>query len=347
MNTTKKYGTTLFFTGIALMGLASCNHKENTPTGNPVKVKVETVTSAKIVNGHEYVGVIEEEESAALAFMLAGTVTGINMQEGQAVSKGQTIATLDMQSAEATKQAAAATLRQAQDAYNRLKQLHDAGSLPDIKLVEVESKLTQAKSSYELARKNVEDCTLRTPFTGIIGKKLTTVGATVVPGQPVATLLKTERVKVKISVPEREIANIRTNDASSITVAALGRKNFTGGHIEKGIVGNALTHTYDVRITLSNNSGELLPGMVCNVTLSSNNAVENITVPITAVRRIAGEHFVWKCTGDRAALQPVRIGSTIGNRIEITDGLKPGEQVIIEGYQKVGEGTKITINENK
>lgn len=343
----KKYGTALFFTGFTLMGLAGCNHKENTPAGNPVKVKVETVTPAKIGNGHEYVGVVEEEESAALAFILAGTVTGINMQEGQTVSKGQTLATLDMQSAEAAKQAAEAALRQAQDAHIRLKQLHDAGSLPDIKFVEVESKLTQAKSSFELARKNVEDCTLRAPFTGIVGKKLTTVGTTVVPGQPVAMLLKTERVKVKISVPEQEIANIRTSDATSITIAALGGRVFTGGHIEKGIVGNTLTHTYDVRITLSNNAGELLPGMVCNVTLCGNNVVENITVPITAVRRMAGEHFVWKCIGDRAALQPVRIGSTIGNRIEITDGLKPGEQVIIEGYQKVGEGTKITTYENK
>lgn len=343
----KKYVAALLFTGFTLMVLAGCSHKKNTPAGNPVKVKVETVTPSEIGNRHEYVGVVEEEESAALAFMLAGTVTGINMQEGQAVSKGQIIATLDMQSAEATKQAAEAALRQAQDAYSRLKQLHDAGSLPDIKLVEVESKLTQAKSSFELARKNVEDCTLRAPFAGIVGKKLTTVGATVAPGQPVATLLKTERVKVKLSVPEQEIANIRTTDVTSITVAALGGRIFTGGHIEKGIVGNPLTHTYDVRITLNNNSGELLPGMVCNVALCSNNAVEIVTVPITAVRRMASGHFVWKCTGDRAVLHSVRIGSTIGNRIEITDGLKQGEQVIIEGYQKVGEGTKITTYEDK
>lgn len=82
------------------------------------------------------------------------------------------------------------------------------------------------------------------------------------------TLLRIGMVKVRFPVPEQEIARLGTDSRLRITVAALGDRAFPAGKIEKGAVANPATHTYDVRATLSNADGELLPGMVCRVVAS-------------------------------------------------------------------------------
>ena len=95
------------------------------------------------------------------------------------------------------------------------------------------------------------------------------------------TLLRIGMVKVRFPVPEQEIARLGTDSRLRITVAALGDRAFPAGKIEKGAVANPATHTYDVRATLSNADGELLPGMVCRVEASPAGAAEEIALPAT------------------------------------------------------------------
>ena len=90
---------------------------------------------------------------------------------GDRVAKGQLIATVDPFSMQSSYDAAKASLAQAEDAYRRMKELYDKGSLPEIKWVEVQSKLQQAKSMEEVARKNLDDCKLYAPFSGIISER--------------------------------------------------------------------------------------------------------------------------------------------------------------------------------
>lgn len=90
---------------------------------------------------------------------------------GQQVNAGQLIATLDPTSMQNSYQAAQAVLEQAEDAYRRMKELHDKGSLPDMKWVEVQSKLEQARSMEQIAKRKLDDCRLYAPFSGIIAEK--------------------------------------------------------------------------------------------------------------------------------------------------------------------------------
>lgn len=100
---------------------------------------------------------------------------------GDRVAKGQLIATVDPFSMQSSYDAAKASLAQAEDAYRRMKELYDKGSLPEIKWVEVQSKLQQAKSMEEVARKNLDDCKLYAPFSGIISEKMAEVGQNIMP----------------------------------------------------------------------------------------------------------------------------------------------------------------------
>lgn len=324
--------------------LTSCGSKEK-PQNDPIKVTTTTVTASTTVGDQSYVGVVEEESSAAVSFTSSGTLTRMCVSEGQHVSKGQLIAEIDKTQAQSLLNAAQATMKQAQDALDRMKQLHDSNSLPDMKWVEVQSKVDQAQASVDVAKKNLADCSVYAPISGVIGAGVKHIGETVLPSLSVCTILSINNVKVKVSIPEKEIASIQTSTPSNITIEAVG-KTLQGGKIEKGVEADALSRTYDIKINLSNPGQEILPGMVCTVNLSTGKATaepaEAIVVPVRCVQESAdGKHFVWLAKNGQSHRQDVTLGETSGNDIVIASGLKKGDEIITEGYQKVSEGTQI------
>ena len=172
-------------------------------------------------------------------------------------------------------------------------------------------------------------------------------------------------VKVRFPVPEQEIARLGTDSRLRITVAALGDRAFPAGKIEKGAVANPATHTYDVRATLSNADGELLPGMVCRVVASPAGAAEEIVLPIRAVQQAGGDlaalgqlhdkfvweiavqqagdgsRFVWKVSGDSVVRTAVATGRLVNNAVTITAGIQAGDRIVTDGMQKIGQGSKV------
>jgi RND family efflux transporter MFP subunit len=234
-------------------------------------------------------------------------------------------------------------MTQANDALERYKMLHDNGSLPEVQWVEIQSKVAQAKSQLEVAKKNLADCRLVAPVSGIVGKRLVGTGETAMPSQAVVSILDISTVKVKVSIPEAEISGIGANTSSIIKVEAVNG-SFKGARIEKGVQADALTHTYDIRIHVANGERKLLPGMVASVQFGNlEKPTKELSLPVTAVQRKAdGSLFVWTVANDSTAHRAtVRTGETMGNRIVITDGITEGGRIVTEGYQKLSENTKV------
>ena len=293
------------------------------------EIPVEIVKVAKTVpaDTRNYVGTVEEVVSSSISFQVMGNVERVLVGEGQKVREGQLLAVLDKATLENAYNASAASLRQAEDAYARMRTLHENKSLPDMKWVEVESKLEQARSMERISRKNLEDRNLYAPFGGVIGKRMVEAGENVQPGQPVFSLLRIETVNVKIAVPENEVATLG-DQAAMIKVAALGGQCFEGKVTEKGIVANPISHTYEAKIRLENPSGE--------------ESVPAIALPNNAVL-IAndGGRFVWKIVDGEAKATPVRTGDLTEQGLFILEGLNEGDIVVIGGYQKISEGMRV------
>ena len=326
----------------ALLLAAGCSSPKKNRTVDPLRVETIVAAPSADVGAAVYVGAIEEESSAALSFPVAGTVARTFADEGRRVGKGHLLAELDPTSARRTFEAAEAALNQAKDACARLKQLYDAESLPEIKWVEAQTRLRQAEAAFGIAKKNLEVCSLYAPFSGVVGQRRISAGETALPGVPVLTLLEVGRVKVRFSVPEQEIARLGADSRIGVGVAALGDRVFPAGKIEKGAVANPAAHTYDVRATLDNAAGELLPGMVCRVTVSPAESAEEIAVPLRAVQQAGdGSRFVWTVRGDSAVRTAVTTGRLVNNGIVLTGGVAAGDRIVVDGMQKIGEGSKV------
>ena len=350
----------------------SCSNKKEPNVKVPTRVKTLVVSPGMVDNAQTYVGIVEEREATAVSFTGMGVVKRMLVNEGQTVSKGQLIAEMDDTQARNVLSGAEAQMTQANDALARYKMLHDNGSLPEVQWVEIQSKVAQAKSQLEVAKKNLADCRLIAPVSGIIGKKLIGTGETALPSQAVVSILDISTVKVKVAVPEAEIGGINVTTPTSISVEAING-SYQGGRIEKGVQADALTHTYDIRINVANGNRKLLPGMVASVRFISDGsqAIGSKMIPVTAVqkttvstsrptvstsrptvstsrptvstgRQADGSLFVWTVDKDSTAHRTtVTIGQTQGNYVSVIDGLSIGDRIATEGYQKLSEGTKV------
>ena len=331
--------------GCLLAVMVTACGKKDPAASVPLSVSVEEATPTDAYLEQHYVGIVEENTSTPVSFVGSGTLQRVCVEEGQAVSKGQLIAELDMSQAKSLVAAAQAQYDQAQDALRRLRQVYEAGSLPEVKWVEVQSQVAQAKSQLDIARKNLADCRICAPVAGVVGSLNFHAGSVVLTSEPIVSILDISTVKVKVSIPEREISGLSTQTPTTIRVEAVGR-TYEGGRIEKGVSADAVTRTYDIRIHVKNADRKLLPGMIADVQMKPAAAATPaaITLPIRCVQQFTGGgQFVWVVEANQAKARRVTTGKASGNRIVVTEGLKGGEKVIVDGWQKVGEGTPVAI----
>ena len=331
---------------LSVLLVSSCSDKKEQNAKAPTRVTTEVVSTAMNLGSQTYVGMVEECEATAVSFTGMGVIKRMLVNEGQAVAKGQLIAEMDDTQARNLLSGAEAQMMQANDALARYKMLHDNGSLPEVQWVEIQSKVAQAKSQLEVAKKNLADCRLVAPVSGIIGKRLLGAGETAIPSQAVVSILDISTVKVKVAVPEAEISSIGANTSSIIKVEAING-SFAGGRIEKGVQADALTHTYDIRIHVANGQRKLLPGMVASVQFvaGQQQQTQQLSVPVTSVQRKAdGSLFIWTVANDSTAHRTtITTSETTGNRIVVATGISDGNRVITEGYQKLSENTKVVF----
>lgn len=155
-------------------------------------------------------------------------------------------------------------------------------------------------------------------------------------------------LKVKIAIPETEIAGISLAQKAEVAVPALGDRKFSGVIVEKGIVAHPLSRSYDVKIRVENSGEDLMPGMVTEVTLDENTSAssEQCIIPAHIVQLDENNRsFVWIEKEGKARKCVVACGDFTANGVRIVSGLKRGDRIIVEGQQKVCEGTNLTFLE--
>lgn len=306
-----------------------------------IAVGIMNIDTTEDVIQNSYPGYLEEGQSVDLAFKYGGLLEQIYVKEGSRVTKGQRLAKASSPTLENSLRSAQATLEQAQDAYNRLKKVHDNGSLPDIKWKEMEANLEKAQAAYDLAYAMIAENDLTAPFSGTVSAVNVEVGENIPPLRPVVSLINTDKMSVKITVPENEIAAIHTGDPAKIVIPALNDRHYSGQVTEKGMTASLLTHSYPVKVLVDNPDKDLASGMIAKVMLKAD-VNSAIIIPANAILINKDGKFVWVVENERATRRVIQISGYSGTGVIVSEGLKGGDQVIVEGYQKVSEGMKVS-----
>ena len=305
-----------------------------------IPVTVQCIDTLSGIVSNTYPGYLEEGQSIDLSFKYGGTLEEVYVREGSRVAKGQAIAKASSPTLENTLRTAQATLDQAQDAYDRLKKVHDNGSLPEIKWKEMEANLEKAQSAYDLANAMMADNLLTSPISGTVTGIDTKIGESITPLKPIARVISTSGLAVKISVPEDEIANLKVGDRAEILIPALENRRYEGKVSEKSMTASLLTHSYPVKVLVEKPDKELVPGMIGKVVLSAD-VSQGIVIPANAMLINAEGKFVWVQEQGRATRRSITLGGYSGKGVIVSHGLQSGDSIIVEGYQKVSEGMRV------
>lgn len=337
----------LIYFAILIM-MAGCHQKQEAVKNESTSIKVKTQT-VQVVNGLtklRYSGTVEASQTIPLTFQSSGTVEQVLIQEGDVVHKGQLLAVVNKSDNQSIYNSSLASYQQAKDAFDRMKQVYDKGSLSEVKWVDMETKMEQAKSQLQIAKNNLEKCNLYAPTNGIIGKRNIEPGQSSISNLSPIELVKIEKVSIKISVPENEIGKIKKGLTATFTISALENKSFEGVVDHVGVVADQFSRTYEVKIGVNNPHLEMKPGMVCDVTLNTTIQKGLIIVPYNAVMKDTdGNSFVYLVSPENHSVkkQVIKVGNYQTSGIAVISGLKPNQTIVVEGKEKLSDNSIISL----
>ena len=247
---------------------------------------------------------------------------------------------LDDAQARADVATAQAVLTESESQYNRSRELMNTQALSKSSFDQLEGTVKANRARLAAATARLEDTVIRAPFSGRVGLRRVSVGTLISPGDVITTLDDTSIIKLDFSVPENLLATMREGLSVRATAPAFPGRAFVGkvASIDSRVDMN--TRSVTVRALLANEDGALKSGMFLNVTLA-NDERSVLVIPEEALTPEAERQYVFVVADGRAARREVRIGGRSPGNVEVLAGLEAGEQVVVEGTQKIRDGAMV------
>jgi len=362
----------------ALLILAGCNDEQQQGGGfafPPPQVAVITVKAEDVPITNDLPGRIAATRVAEVRPRVSGIVVERVFEQGSQVKEGDVLYRIDpapfqvqVDSAEATLRRAKAVQTQARVDSERQEQLKksnvaSAQAYDDAiaKLAQADADVAIAQAGLETAKLNLQYADVKAPISGRIGRALITEGALVSAGgtENLATIQQLDPVYADFTQSATDLMRLRKAlqdgalmaDNNSAEVKLMLDDGSEYPHPGKLLFSEAAVDETTGQVTLRgefpNPDGDLLPGMYVRVLIEQGIEKGAVLVPQQAVQRDAsGSALVYVVSADnKAGARSVRVGRASGTRWVITDGLKDGEKIIVEGFQKVQPGGEVVPSE--
>src|SRR5689334_6087868 len=310
----------------------------------PPFVTLAPVRAERVSQKLEALGNARANESVDISSKTSNVVTAVRFRDGERVRVGQMLVQLDDAQTRADVAAAQAAVTESESQYNRSRALLNTQALSKSSFDQLEATLKANRAKLQAAQARLEDTVIRAPFSGRGGLRRVSVGTLISPGDVITTLDDTSVIKLDFSVPETFLSTLREGLAVRATAPAFPGRSFAGkvSSIDSRVDMN--TRAVTVRALLANEDGALRPGMFLNVSLA-NDEREALVIPEQALTPEAERQYVFVVADGKAQRREVRIGSRRPGSVEVLAGLNAGEQVVVEGTQKVRDGAPVRTTE--
>jgi membrane fusion protein (multidrug efflux system) len=334
---------------VLALGLAACNNADGTPSGKaagggegggppamPVEVviaRADTVVDAILATGQ-----IEAMQSVELRPDIEGRINGILVREGALVSRGQALFKVDDEELKAEVARAEAERDLARQALTRTRELLDqkASSQSELERAEAASRSTEAQ--YQLLKVRLDRTTVRAPFTGVAGQRRVSLGDYVTTSDPLMVLQTVSPHRAVFQVPERYADQLEVGQRVTFRVAALPGREFAGRVDFVDPVVQLPGRTITVKAQVPNPRRELQAGMFIEARLATDVRPDAVVIAEDAVLPLQGSNFVWVVNDGKATRRQVELGVRTPGFVEARSGVEAGEQVVVGGQERLGEG---------
>jgi RND family efflux transporter MFP subunit len=329
--------------------------KGDGPPPSPVQVSI--VKTKTVSNQISLVGTTEAISESTVASEIAGLVEYFPIKEGDYVKKGDLLVNLKetelrlrLNGAVAAKKRIQANLQNAEKELNRISKLKETNSIAEKQYDTafytyraLSQELLQNESEIDLINYEIKQQKVIAPFSGFIAKEHTQIGEWINKGGPVVTLLDLDKVQITVDVPERYSVLLAPRGNVNVSIKSVSNNLFPGKIYSVLPKGNPDSRTFPVRIHLANPDHKIKSGMEAMVTFNLATEIEALLVPKDAVVTAGDNRLVFMVNDSKAISIPVKIIGYYDGDVAVEGNLKPGNQVVIRGNERLRPGQPVVV----
>ncbi len=317
--------------------------KDASAADTSVPVEVQPLKRAPMVAVYSGTAPIEAHDEAEVVAKVGGEVRQIFVEEGDAVSAGQVLARLDGDRLRLALAQTEANLRKLERDYNRQQELSQKGLVAKGTAENAKFDLDALRASYESAKLELSYTEIRAPIAGVVSARHIKVGNTIKPNDPTFRVTNLDPLVAYVHVPEKEFRKIAPRQPADVIVDALGSEHFTGTIARISPTVDPQTGTFRAEVEVPDPTRRLKPGMFARVNIVYERRENALQLPRNAILDADGEQSVFVVSNGKAEQRRIQTGLANNGWVEVLQGLKGDERVVVVGQAGLKTGTVVKV----
>lgn len=309
----------------------------------PTKIITLVMTPRLLKDKIDLPAEIEPLEDLTVRAEVGGQVLEVPVKEGQEVKRGQILARLDDRDYLSALRRVEANYKLAKAEYNRISALAEKRVTAKSQLDSIEAQLKDLEAQMAAANLALTRTAISAPIAGRLNRQKAKEGDFIAKGDPVAQILQTNRVKVRVGVPESDVAAVFELEEAEVVIEALGGLRVRGRKSFLSHQPSTLARLYDLELMLENPDGRILPGMFARVELIKEVYPRALVIPLYAVIAQGEQHYVFVENGGLAKKRFITLGALEGWQVQVVKGLSPQDKVIVVGHRLLEEDQPVEV----
>lgn len=317
--------------------------EKKTETGK--MVETETLQSSDFNSFLTVTGRADADQSTIATAQVPATVTAVLVKPGQSVSEGQALAKLDNTTLVQSRAQLQQQLTFAQTLYDKQKRLWEQGIGTEVQFLSAKNQKDALEKNLATLDAQIAMYTVKSPINGTIESVDIKVGQTAAPGIPLFKVVNLNQLKVVADVAESYSGKINTGDKVIVEFPDVNKKIESRITFASRII-DQLNRTFHIEIACPGLT-EIKPNMLAKLQIVDYAKKKALSIPTNCIQSTEDMQYVVLAITENgkttAKRQTIKTGHSGGDRIEVLDGLKEGDVVIVNGFQELNDGQIITV----
>lgn len=310
----------------------------------PEAVPVEVAKAERRSIAASYMGTapLEARGEAQVVAKTSGIALAVLADVGQQVRAGQVLVRIDRDRATLQVAQSEAQVRKLEANYRRATQLAGQQMVSANDVDQLRYDLENARAAYRLARLELSYGAVTAPISGVVAARNIKPGNLVQINTPIFTIVDNSRLEATLNAPEREIEVLKAGQAVQLAVDALPGKSFEGRIDRVSPVVDSGSGTFRV-VCAFDGGGELQPGMFGRIRINYDQRADALAIPRNALLDDGSAPAVFTVRGGKAVRTELKLGYVDGEWVEVRDGLRAGDPVVVAGKAALREGSAVQV----
>ncbi|HHE32005.1 MAG TPA: efflux RND transporter periplasmic adaptor subunit [Chlorobaculum parvum] len=309
-----------------------------------IAVSVQPATLASVRDSLSVVALVDAWRDVDLHAETSGIVRRVNVEVGQWLKVGQPLFNVDDEVAASALRKARVNRELAYRDFERYERLHKEGAVSESSFEAMRLKFADAEADLVAARRRLEDTAIKAPFAGVVTSKLVEMGDLVQPGTKVANMVDLSKLKIRSSIPEKQVSLVTEGMPVQVTTDVWPGKVFEARVLAVSAK-SSRDHTYEVESVMPNPlKTPFRAGMFARTAFVSRQDRQALLIPRQALIGSASEAAVFVVLDGKAHLTKLVAGAEYGTQIEVVQGLAPGDKVVVSGQSDLDDGSPVKVN---